>query len=171
MTHQGRQVFVLDCAMRFNAFLLADEAIRQGMQTEAMLQSVIVQRAFTPYQILDALSSLCTADQVHYILAPLKQFFDGDVQENEARFLLQKLLQITARLKSNGVPLFIIEKNHYSHPAFLPAFEGLRGLSDTVLRLEQEADGYLLLAEKEPVSEALQPQRHIEHKKLHRKSA
>src|SRR5438445_207068 len=43
----GHTVQVIDCAIRFNAFYLADEAMRLGIQTEAILQSILVQRAYS----------------------------------------------------------------------------------------------------------------------------
>lgn len=160
---RGRQVFAIDCALRFNAFYLAEEAMRQGIQAEAMLSSILVQRAFTPYQILDVVCGIQEKQRVYFLLAPLKQFFDSDVAQEESRFLLQKLLNAVALLKSKNIPLLIIEKNHYNHPNFSAAFDGLRSISQTVLRLEEKDAGFLLLPEKiDPEAERIiQPQKQI----------
>lgn len=176
LTLRGRQVFAIDCALRFNAFYLAEEARNQGIQAEAMLGSILVQRAFTPYQILDVVYGIKDKDRVYFLLAPLKQFFDADVAEEEGRFLLRKLLEAVARLKSRGVPLLIIEKNHYNHPNFTPAFEALRSVSESVVRLEERAEGFALLPEKiEPAAEMrILPQKssaQLESREARRKTA
>lgn len=145
---RGRQVFTIDCALRFNAFYLAEEARHQGIQAEAMLGSILVQRAFTPYQILDVVYGIKDKDRVYFLLAPLKQFFDADVAEEESRFLLKKLLEAVARLKSTGVPLLIIEKNQYNHPNFAPAFDALRRVAESVIHLEENPEGLALRPEK-----------------------
>jgi hypothetical protein len=160
---RGRQVFAIDCALRFNAFYLAEEAMRQGIQAEAMLSSILVQRAFTPYQILDVVYGIQEKERIYFLLAPLKQFFDSDVAEEESRFLLQKLLQAISLLKSKNIPLIIVEKNHYSHLNFPAAFEGLRSIAQSVLCLEEKETGFALLPEKIDPDQAriIQPQKQI----------
>ena len=51
---RGYNVHVIDCAIRFNPFLLSEEAFRRSLPPEELLTLVRVRRAFTPYQILDA---------------------------------------------------------------------------------------------------------------------
>lgn len=144
LVFSGRRVHVLDCAIRFNAFLLAEEAFRRGESAEALLKQVSIQRAFTPYQILDAtqelLESLSLAPAqapVLFILAPSKQFFDGDVADDEARFLLGRLLRFLGEFQKRGFPLFAIEKSSYKNPAFSPFIKKLGALSSSFWELEQ----------------------------------
>ena len=158
---RGREVFAIDCALRFNAFYLAEEAMRQGIQAEAMLGSILVQRAFTPYQILDVVCSIQEKQRVYFLLAPLKQFFDADVAEEESKFLLTKLLHAVERLKSREIPLLIIEKDNYSHPNFSFAFNGLRSIADSVVYLQEKEGSFALLPEKLGVERRIQPQKQI----------
>ena len=143
----GRRVHVLDCAIRFNAFLLAEEAFRRGESAEATLNRVSVQRAYTPYQILDAtrelLESITLAPEhapVPFILAPAKQFFDGDVAADEARFLLGRLLSLFGEFKERGFPLVVIEKESYKNRNFPPFIERLVTISSCAWRLEQSGE-------------------------------
>ena len=124
---RGLEVFNIDCAMRFNAFLLADEAQRRGVAPEEVLQRVRVQRAFTPYQILDVLHTVQKAPgrSVYFLLAPCKQFFDGDVGHEEAVFLLEKMLAVIRQLRAQAVPLLIVERTEYPHPAFAEVYRRL----------------------------------------------
>ncbi len=123
---QGVRVHILDCAIRFNAFLLAEEAFRRGESAEYVLNRATIQRAFTPYQILDALhetlDSLSGNDHetkaIPFILAPCKQFFDGDVAEDEGIFLLKKMTGIFEEFRRKELPLVIVEKQNYSNPVF-----------------------------------------------------
>lgn len=134
---RGADVFNIDCAIRFNAFLLVDEALRQGVAPEAVLQKVRVQRAFTPYQILDVLHAILAnpGSALYVLLAPCKQFFDGDVGHDEAVFLLGKMLGVIAQLRARSVPLLVVESTRYDHPAFARAFQSLRKMADTVREL------------------------------------
>ncbi len=131
---RGVEVFNIDCAMRFNAFLLVDEALRSGVAPEEVLQRVRVQRAFTPYQILDVLHGVYRnpGRSVYFLLAPCKQFFDGDVAQDEAVFLLNRMLLVIRDLRKAGVPLLIVERPEYRNAAFAPVFARLRAMADHI---------------------------------------
>lgn len=133
---QGRRVFVVDCAIRFDVFRLADEAMRCDVNPETLLASIFVQRVFTPYHILEAVAD-AEADaerDVTVLLAPMKQFFDGDVGEEEGLFLLERLVK---RLRAATHPFLLVEKDHYSHPSFAPIFPKLEALSRPVWMVRQ----------------------------------
>jgi hypothetical protein len=128
---RGRRIFVVDCAIRLNLFRLVDEAVLHDVNPDALLASIFVQRLFTPYHILEALTE---AEQdrsrdVTFLLAPMKQFFDGDVGEEEGLFLLERFV---SRLGRTRHPFLIIEKDHYPHPSFAPIFPKLEALSRPV---------------------------------------
>ncbi|HNK55884.1 MAG TPA: hypothetical protein PLL86_06665 [Leptospiraceae bacterium] len=119
---KGYRVHVIDCAIRFNVYRVIDEANFYGLDLHEFLMTGLVQRAFTPYQILDVirriLSSTKDPNRVYVLLAPTKQFFDGDVKEEEGYFLLQKLITVLARIQSKGIPMLAVESQKYKHKTF-----------------------------------------------------
>ena len=58
MAIEGVRTHTIDCAIRFNTYTIAEEALRQSVAPESIADSVTVTRAFTPYQILDAVKEL-----------------------------------------------------------------------------------------------------------------
>ncbi len=121
----GRRIHNVDGANRFNVFRLADECLRRGVPPEPVLHSITVQRAFTPYQLLDTAQNIArgqTQDEegsVRFFLSPCKQFFDGDVAEDEGEYLLQRLFDLFRWIgKRRRTPLVIVERE-YDHPVFL----------------------------------------------------
>lgn len=144
LSFQGFRVHILDCAIRFNAFLLAEEAFRRGASAEYILSKVTIQRAFTPYQILDALQETMKALQtpknkdpvIPFILAPCKQFFDGDVAEDESLFLLKKMTNIFEEYSQLGLPLVVVEKQNYKNRHFPDVLNRIEFLSGDSWALE-----------------------------------
>ncbi|TGL49579.1 hypothetical protein EHQ61_14200 [Leptospira wolffii] len=143
----GFQVFNLDCAIRFNPFIITEETRRRRVSPEALLEKILIQRAFTPYQILDSLKEISRsirANTVYFLLAPCKQFFDGDVQEEEGRYLLEKLILILGLMQSQRIPLIVVESTKYSHPSFQAIFPKLLGLAEDLWELKTvEGHSYL----------------------------
>ncbi|MES0489471.1 MAG: hypothetical protein ABUK01_05720 [Leptospirales bacterium] len=153
---RGHSVHVIDCAIRFNPFLLTEEAFRNSVSPEYLLSKVGIRRAFTPYQILDsareALSKEALAKEdhakgkadpgfhnsVYFFLAPCKQFFDGDVASDEGAFLLEKLVHTFRSFAKAQIPLVLIEKDRYRSPLFSSVYAKLEALSDTAWRLQKE---------------------------------
>ncbi|MCE9600024.1 MAG: hypothetical protein K8S54_18835 [Spirochaetia bacterium] len=159
---QNHRILVIDCAIRFNAFFLADEAMRLGLQSEAVLQSILVQRAFTPYQILDVVTGILSKSHrpsysTYFLLAPMKQFFDGDVSEEEGKFLLQKLIGVIRKIQIAGIPFVIVERESYDHPSFAPAFQDLVKLANPLWQLTQIDDLYSLKTRKLPEIQRQKP--------------
>lgn len=128
----GRRVRVIDCAVRFDSIHLVDEIYRQDLGVDQVLCEIYIRRAFTPYQILDALYEVLTngdgLKEVFYLLAPFKQFFDGDVADDEAAYLLHMLNERLAKIGRQGIPILVVEKAGYQHRAFGAAFHQLRNL-------------------------------------------
>ncbi len=126
----GYRIFNLDCAIRFHIFHLVEEAQRLCIPVDPMLQSIQIQRAFTPYQILDALHdqfrSTSEDRSLLYILSPLKQFFDGDVAHDEAAYMLRYLIRTLHRLTQSGRQIIVMEQENYPHPLFTQAMAGLQ---------------------------------------------
>ncbi len=130
----GFRVHVIDCAIRFNVYRMIEEANLLGADVHEFLMTGLVQRAFTPYQILDVcreiLSRGNSSRHIYFILAPSKQFFDGDVKAQEGHFLLQKLIAVFARMQERGIPLVAVESGKYKHNTFQLLFPELRRLAN-----------------------------------------
>jgi DNA-binding transcriptional regulator YdaS (Cro superfamily) len=129
MAIAGIRTHTIDCALRFNTYTISDEALRQQVPPESIADSITVTRAFTPYQILDAVREL-KKNEVVFVLAPAKQFFDGDVAFDEGLFLIQKLVRFFADAHERGVGLFVVERPSYAAPAFSTFLSEMRPLTD-----------------------------------------
>lgn len=134
---KGFEVFNLDCAMRFDVFSIMEEAARYRVPYDELLNQILVQRAFTPYQILDSIHNILgnrskSRNRIHFLLAPAKQFYDGDVSTDEARYLLKILFQLLARMKRYHIPFLFIEKESYGNPIHPPFMESLQALTGKV---------------------------------------
>jgi hypothetical protein len=129
MALMGIKTHTIDCAIRFNTYAIAEEALRLGHPPELIHDQITVTRAFTPYQILDAVAEL-KKNEVVFVLAPAKQFFDGDVAFDEGLFLLQKLVRFFADAHCRGVALFVVERPSYAAPAFSTFLSDIRALTE-----------------------------------------
>ncbi len=116
----------IDCAIRFNVFPLVNEAMRRGHSPEDVLSSIYIQRAFNPYQILDSLNRILNmGDKLPWLpvlLAPAKQFFDGDVGKDEGAYMLGRMLKVLSDLKKEGIPFIVVEKESYPSAQYFPEF-------------------------------------------------
>ncbi|TGK19704.1 hypothetical protein [Leptospira stimsonii] len=162
----GFKVFNLDCAIRFNPFVITDETRKRRIPPESLLENIFVQRAFTPYQILDALKNIVNRNSqntIYFLLAPCKQFFDGDVQEEEGRFLLDKMLLILETIHSKNIPILVIESMKYKHPTFQNFFPKLANASSDLWELKIENQlSYLKVRKKSiPSVESLEENREV----------
>lgn len=141
MAIEGITTHTIDCAIRFNTYGIAEEALRLGTPPELIHDKITVTRAFTPYQILDAVQEL-KKNEIVFVLAPAKQFFDGDVAFDEGLFLIQKLVRFLANAHERGVALFVVEKPSYAAPAFSTFLSDIRPITDKsrweLYRLGQE---------------------------------
>jgi len=137
----GFQVFNLDCAIRFNPFTITEETRKQNLAPEPFLEQIQIQRAFTPYQILDALQNILKEKRdntIYFLLAPCKQFLDGDVKDDEGIYLLNLMLGFIEKFPTENVPLLIIESWTYSHKNFKLFFPKLLRASQTLWELKTE---------------------------------
>ena len=129
----NKRVRIIDCAIRFNSNYLVDELLRLDEPVDAALMSIDIRRAFTPYQILDAVHEIALhgnkEGEVFYILAPFKQFFDGDVATDESAYLLHMLNEKLARLSRLGWPVVVVEHADYQHASFQQAYQQLTGIA------------------------------------------
>jgi hypothetical protein len=130
----GYRVHVIDCAIRFNVYRMIECTNLLGVDAQEFLMTGIVQRAFTPYQILDVCHGILNGgnspNDIYFILAPSKQFFDGDVKDAEGYFLLQKLISVFAKMQARGIPLVAVESKKYKHKTFQFLFPDLIRLAN-----------------------------------------
>lgn len=126
--NQGHRVTIVDCAIRFNVFKIAGMASSSSLPASELLHRIHICRAFTPYQILDAIDTHAKPHMPLILLAPCKQFLDGDVAGDEALFLLDKMADKLRNLSLRGISLLIAEKDNYQSPvfrSFLPRFKNV----------------------------------------------
>ncbi|MBX7059080.1 MAG: hypothetical protein K1X75_13520 [Leptospirales bacterium] len=143
---RGYRLHNIDCSLCFNVFNLADEALRIDIKPEALLAEIRIRRAFTPYQILDVIhqalqkaKSAPDARAIYFVLAPCKQFFDGDVSAEEGAWLLGRLFALFRELEQSGAPLVIVERRRYQHESFINVKQQLQGLAGFVWELSPAA--------------------------------
>ncbi|TGL18014.1 hypothetical protein EHQ47_18435 [Leptospira bourretii] len=108
-----QKVHIIDCAIRLRAMQIAEAT--KGMDFFA-LHNITLQRAFTPYQLLDLFNTISTSYQrnetervIQIFLAPSKQFFDGDVKKDERVHLLKILTQKLERFVQLQIPFIFSE--------------------------------------------------------------
>lgn len=143
---RGLQPHILDCAIRFDALLLAEDALRQNIDPDFVLEQVLVQRLFNPYHILETVRTLKTDEnKVYIVLAPLKQFFDGDVAFDESIFLIDKLMIFLKQICQSGVKLLIVERDHYRHSVFNTSYKKLKQQSAVNWYLQQTTNEHYTL--------------------------
>ncbi|MBK8394476.1 MAG: hypothetical protein IPL26_04415 [Leptospiraceae bacterium] len=133
---RGFRVHVIDCAIRFNVYRVIEEANSQGVELQSFLDTGVVRRAFTPYQILDVCREILTTkrnpNDIYFILAPSKQFFDGDVKEAEGYFLLLKLISVFEKIQINQIPFLAVESRKYKHKTFQFLFPELLKMAGSI---------------------------------------
>jgi hypothetical protein len=121
----GKKVHIVDSAGRFQAYQVAEATKWADFP---ILHHIFVQRAFTPYQLLDFTNSLLGEaiqnpnsgwyDSTLFFLAPSKQFFDGDVKQEERIYLLQILIQKFLKIQDLGIPFLISESIPKKGPVY-----------------------------------------------------
>lgn len=137
----GYRIFNLDCAVRFNPFHITRETRLANLPPESILEQIWIQRAFTPYQILDSLQAILSQKEentIYFLLAPCKQFLDGDVKEEEGYYLLHKMLQFVQSFPIQKVPLLVIESWSYRHKNFHLFFPKLLRATENLWELKAE---------------------------------
>lgn len=132
LDQRGFQIHILDCAVRFDFTMLFDICSIIGIGEQA-LHRILVQRAFSPYQILDSAELLQKSSNsvIYFYLAPVKQFLDPDVKLAEAKHLLPIFLRKLNSLKKAGYRLVVAERNYRSEIA-RDGLAHLTGNADTV---------------------------------------
>jgi len=136
---KGLSIHTVDCAIRFDSYAIAEEALRNQVSPEDIHDKITVSRCFTPYQILDEMNHLLKLPQstgrLNFILAPSKQFFDGDVSRDESSFLLKKLSNLFADFQKKSIPLMVVEKEAYPNPGFKSFFADIQKLAHPFFHL------------------------------------
>ncbi|AGS80654.1 hypothetical protein LEP1GSC052_0086 [Leptospira phage vb_LkmZ_Bejolso9-LE1] len=138
LCREGYDIQVIDCAIRFKAYSVAEAT--KGFET-FVLHQIQIQRAFTPYQLLDFMNTLLDSEEpealkarLFIFLAPSKQFFDGDVKKDERITLLDRLVEKFVRLKENGFRFLISESIQKSDPIYQSYLQKLSKSIGTVVK-------------------------------------
>jgi len=126
LASRGTPVHVFDCAIRFNVFRIAD---RSRLNEFQILHRIFIQRAFTPYQLLDSVGELISKhkdpsirSKFYFFLNPTKQFFDGDVKDQDRDYLLPILAKQFGTLRELGFQFIISESKRFEQPIFQKYF-------------------------------------------------
>ncbi len=137
---QDRPVYIIDCAIRFNVFVIAEEILINNMQPEIILGNILIRRDFTPYQLLTTMKEILAnpGPYTYFFLSPTKQFFDNDVAKQEGLFLLNKMLEMFAQMRQQKIPALIVEKANYRHPHFQHIYPKLMQLASPVWQVTPE---------------------------------
>lgn len=108
-----QKVHIIDCAIRLRAMQIAEATKHLDFFA---LHNITLQRAFTPYQLLDLFNTISTSylrkeseQVINIFLAPSKQFFDGDVKKDERVHLLKILTQKLERFVQLKIPYIFSE--------------------------------------------------------------
>lgn len=138
---QGQEIHILDCAIRFRAYDIAEATKGYNFP---ILHRINIQRAFTPYQLLDFINNILdesdndiVLSRLYIFLAPSKQFFDGDVKDDERKHLLMKLAEKFGTMKSLGFRFLISESIKKSDPIYQTY---LMNLSQSIGTLPKEIE-------------------------------
>ncbi|MDF3818270.1 hypothetical protein P3G55_00075 [Leptospira sp. 96542] len=141
LANSGFKIFNLDCAIRFNPFIITSETRKNNLMPEPILEQILIQRAFTPYQILDSLQTILHSNEkntIYFLLSPTKQFLDADVKEDEGLYLLHKMLNILKEYPKYNRPLLIVESWTYKHKNFQIFFPKLLRMAENLWELQVE---------------------------------
>lgn len=125
-----RPVHIVDCAICLNVFDLADSASGMGLNPDLFLESITLQRVFTPYHILESFDDAMALqaqnpDLVTFFLAPVKQFLDPDVADDEALFLLDKMYARIRFMRAQKAA-FLLTERRYRHKSAEKIFFDLK---------------------------------------------
>ncbi|WP_246839463.1 hypothetical protein [Leptospira licerasiae] len=124
----GERVHIFDCAIRFNLFSITKFLNDRPL---VALHNIEIQRAFTPYQLLDSLSDLIAEDKdpgifpLIVFLSPAKQFFDKDVKQKEREHLLSDLIFKLEQIRAKGFRFLIVESSRKDNPLYNSYIERL----------------------------------------------
>jgi hypothetical protein len=112
-------VTVLDGGNCFPAYRLIRSIRARTVDLRAVLQRVIVRRAFTCFQMQALLDGTPSMPQPCIILDPLATFYDEQVREGEVRRLLDACLRQVERLAGIAPVLLAIPPARTAERAFL----------------------------------------------------
>ncbi|WP_257588223.1 hypothetical protein [Leptospira sp. id769339] len=147
LSMQGEDIHVFDCAIRFDVFSITRATKENRFEA---LHNIKIQRAFTPYQLLDSISLLTTQPidpesfPLIVFLSPAKQFFDPDVKQKEREHLLTTLISKFQQLRAKGFRFLIVESMRKESPLYLSFIDKLEksfGTIDKPAPKKELADG------------------------------
>jgi hypothetical protein len=110
---------VLDGGNRFQAYRVAQLLRQQTTQVDSAAKRLFIRRAFTCYQVLALLEDTPALRQPYLLLDMLATFYDEQVNEREARRLLQACLRQVERLRQCAPVVMTLAPPLVAERAFL----------------------------------------------------
>ncbi len=108
---ENRTVVFLSGDNRFDPYAVARYARLRGWSETAVLQRILIARAFTAYQLVELLARLKPADIAGPVIVSgiCTTFFDEDLSHTEAARLFYRALWHTLELSRHGLTLLFAE--------------------------------------------------------------
>lgn len=128
---------VVDAGNRFDAFKIAREVRRATPDLHAVLQRILLARAFTCYQVLALLEEIPADTLPVLALDLLSTFYDESVTLAERQRLLERCAQALQRL-SRQAPVGVFVYQRPAQPDFPALLPLLEEAADQVWRLVSE---------------------------------
>jgi hypothetical protein len=152
----GRTVLYVDGANAFDPYILSSLARDAGQPPKAVMQRLLLTRAFTCHQLETLMVERLPSAVARYrpglvvISGWSHLFHDENVPAREAFRLLQNTARRMRSLAEAGQPILATHPEEPVTPRLAPLRESLVRTADGVARLRQEAGMILVTREKPP---------------------
>ena len=105
---RGENLALLVGNNRFDLYALARLVRAQGAEPASVLSRIVLQRAFTCYQLVHGIATLHPSEfDALYVVGLLDMFYDRDIRENEAQRLVLATLHNLKQIALDGLPILI----------------------------------------------------------------
>ena len=149
-----QRVAIIDGANRFSPHAIATIARRQRIDPEAMLERIVVSRAFTCYQMESAVADRAPAFLEKHdcplliVFGPLDLFYDEQAPMRDVHRGLQHMLDTLDTLKQKGIAILVTSQRIPVPRGRGHLFTSLKTKADSVYRLDVGERHFTLLTEK-----------------------
>jgi len=149
-----RRVAVIDGANRFSPHAIAAIARRHRVDPEAMLERIVISRAFTCYQMESSVTDRAPAFLEKHdcslliVFGPLDLFYDEQAPMRDVHRGLRHMLDTLDTLKKRGVAILVTSQRMPAPRGRGHLFASLKTHMDSVYRLDVWEQHVALLIEK-----------------------
>lgn len=132
---ERRPVRIICGDNRFDPYAVARYAKRKGVGPEAALDSILVARAFTAYQLAELVNRLDVRSSTGPVIVtgPCTTLFDEDVPAVDAARLFYRVLWRVVELARGGMTFFLAQSDLPKTPRRAHFLKDLCAASDVVL--------------------------------------